>query len=316
MPTHILQTEKITPPKGKLVYNITCSLSVTGCSQISGEIGDAATAAGEQFQRCDAGATPTQADGCFTNAVNAKAAVIVVNAVGTNQAGVGYRAAAAAGIPIVGVFTGNPPGAPGVRSEVAGTACPDEARLVADYIMVQTNGHANTLFASDKTLSCDTQRTSAFDSEMKKCSTCKVTNVFFNYSSLTSDLPQKITTALTANPNVNYIVGVFDQVAKISATAAQQSGHTSLHVAGMDANPPNLQDIAAGGLQNVDITVGQGEVAWAGVYTALRVLSGQSVPAVTPVNYWIIDRSNISQVPSGGFLGPAGYQQQFEALWS
>jgi hypothetical protein len=73
--------------------------------------------------------------------------------------------------------------------------------------------------------------------------------------------------------------------------------------------------MSGGGLQNVDITVGQGEVAWAGVDAAVRVISGQSVPAITPVNYWIIDTSNISQVPSNGFLGPAGYEDQFRALW-
>jgi len=316
IPTKILQTDRFIAPKGKLVYNISCSLAVTGCSQISGQIGSAATAAGEQFQRCDAGTTPTQADSCFTTAVNAKAAVIVVNAVGTNQAGIGYKAAAAAGIPIVGAFTGNSPGAPSVKSEVAGTACPDEARLVADSIMVHTGGHANVLFAGESTLSCDSQRVSAFSSEMKKCPACSVTNVTFNLSTLTSDLPQKITAALTANTNVNYIAGVFDQVAKISSTAAHQAASSrTIHVAGMDANPPNLQDIASGGLQDVDITVGQGEVAWAAVYTALRVLAGKPVPAVTPVNYWIIDRSDISRVPKNGFLGPVGYQQQFKALW-
>jgi ABC-type sugar transport system substrate-binding protein len=313
-PTKILQTSKYTPIKGKLIYNISCSLAVVGCAQISGNIGKAAKAAGAKFQACDAGTTPTKANGCFTNAVNAKAAAIVVNAVGTNQAGIGYKAAATAGIPIIGVFTGNPLHSVGVKSEVAGTACLDEASLVADYVMVHTNGKANSLFVSEDTLSCDTQRTSAYSKVMKRCPTCKTSNLTFNLSTMTSDLPQKVTAALQTNPNLNYVAGVFDQVAGIASTAIRQAGK-KIPVAGMDANPPNLQAIASGGLQNVDVTVGQGEVAWAGVDAAVRVISGQKVPVVTPVNYWIIDRSNIKQVPKGGFMGPNGYQSQFQALW-
>ena len=314
IPTHILQTDKYTPTAGKLIFNVSCSLAIVGCAQISQNIGKAAVAAGEQFKACDAGTTPVQANGCFTNAVNAKADAIVVNAVGANQAGIGYQAAAAAGIPIFGVFTGNDPGAPGVKSEVAGTACQDEAALVADYVMVKKNGQAKTLMAGEQTLSCDTLRVSSFHAEISKCSSCTVADVTFDLSTMTSDLPRKVTAALTAHPDANYIVGVFDQVSKIAATAAQQAAR-QISVAGMDANPSNLQDIAGGGLQNVDITVGQGEVAWAGVDAAVRSISGKSVPAITPVNYWIIDTTNISQVPANGFLGPAGYEAQFKALW-
>jgi ribose transport system substrate-binding protein len=313
-PTKILQRSKYHPVKGKLIYNVSCSLAVVGCAQISANIGKAAKAAGEKFKACDAGTTPTKANGCFTNAVNAHAAAIVVNAVGTNQAGIGYKAAAKAGIPIIGVFTGNPLHSVGVRSEVAGTACLDEASLVADYVMVHTQGKADSMFVSEGTLSCDTQRTSAYSKVMKLCPTCHTTNLTFDLGTMTSDLPQKVTAALQTNPNLNYVVGVFDQVAGIASAAIRQAGK-KIPVAGMDANPPNLQAIASGGLQNVDVTVGQGEVAWAGVDAAVRVISGQKVPVVTPVNYWIIDTSNIQQVPSGGFLGPAGYQIQFKALW-
>jgi ribose transport system substrate-binding protein len=313
-PTKIRQTTKYRPVKGKLIYNVSCSLAVVGCAQISGNIGKAAKAAGEQFKACDAGTTPTKANGCFTDAVNAHAAAIVVNAVGTNQAGIGYKAAAKAGIPIIGVFTGNPLHSIGVKSEVAGTACLDEAALVADYVISQTKGKANSLFVSDDTLSCDTQRVSSYSNVMKKCPSCHTSNLTFNLSTMTSDLPQKVTAALQTNPNLNYVVGVIDQTAGIASTAIRQAGK-KIPVAGMDANPPNVQAIRSGGLQNVDVTVGQGEVAWAGVDAAVRVISGKKVPVVTPVNYWIIDRSNVKQVPAGGFMGPNGYQSQFKALW-
>src|ERR1700712_2711156 len=104
LPTKILQTEKFTPKEGDLVYNVSCNLAIVGCSQISEEIGKATTAMGGRFDKCDAGTTPSQAQSCFTNAVNANANVIVVNGVPVVGAGSGYAQANSAGIPVVGIF--------------------------------------------------------------------------------------------------------------------------------------------------------------------------------------------------------------------
>lgn len=78
-PTKIQETEKFALKPGKTIFNVSCNLAIVGCGEISSEIGDATKAIGYHFGRCNAGATQSQAQGCFTNAVNAKASVIVDN---------------------------------------------------------------------------------------------------------------------------------------------------------------------------------------------------------------------------------------------
>lgn len=142
-PTKILETQKFTPKPGKMIYNVSCNLAIVGCGEISTEIGQAAKSIGYRFGRCNAGATPTQAQGCFTNAVNAKASVIVDNDVPLVGSGNGFHQANAAGIPVAGAFTGNPLITIDEPTQAAEDAPTVEAQLLAEYVISQSKGHAN-----------------------------------------------------------------------------------------------------------------------------------------------------------------------------
>src|ERR1700689_1259167 len=102
---------------------------------------------------------------------------------------------------------------------------------------------------------------------MKKCTTCKVTSILTNNTTIETTGGPAITAALEAHPNITWVVGSFDEPAALAVLAAQQMGRaTPIKVGGMDADPQNLQYIKEGKVQVVDATVGQGEVAWAAVY--------------------------------------------------
>jgi ABC-type sugar transport system substrate-binding protein len=316
-PTSVLETAAFKPKRGQLIYNISCNLAIVGCSEISSEVGDAVKALGDKFQRCNAGATPSQAQSCFTNAVNAHAAAIVTNDVAANSSGSGYHQAAAAKIPIIGAFTANPENTPDEPTQAAENAPTVEATLLADYVIAKSNGKAHVLFVGENTDQDGVYRGKAFAAAIKKCTTCKSYTVQTDNNTLSTTGGPAITAALEAHPDVNWVVGNFDEAAALSVLAAEKLGKaSSIQVGGMDADPQNLQYIKEHKVQVVDATVGQGEVAWAAVYSASRVLSGYKVPLATPVNIWLIDPSNIKQVPSSGlFFGPNNYQSKFEALW-
>jgi ribose transport system substrate-binding protein len=316
-PTKILETKAFTPKRGELIYNISCNLAIVGCSEISGEVGDAVKALGDKFGRCNAGPTTTQAQGCFTDAVNAKAAAIVDNDVPAVGSGSGYSQAAAAHIPIIGAFTANPESTPDEPTQAAENAPTVEAQLLADYVIAKSNGKADVLYVGEDNDQDGVFRGKSFDAEMAKCTTCTLTNILTNNTTIETTGGPAITAALEAHPKIDWVVGSFDEPAALAVLATEQLGRSStIKVGGMDADPQNLQYIKEGKVQVVDATVGQGEVAWAAVYAASEVLSGIKVPLATPVNIWLIDTSNISQVGSNGlFFGPNNYQGLFEALW-
>ena len=315
LPTKILETQAFKLKPGKMIYNISCNLAIVGCGEISTEIGDATKAIGYRFGRCNAGASPTQAQGCFTNAVNAKASVIVDNDVPLVGSGSGFQQAKAAGIPIAGAFTGNPLVTVDEPTQAAEDAPSVEAQLLADYVISKSSGKANVLYIGETQDNDGVLRGKAFLAEMAKCTTCKVTTIATNENTQITSAPPQITAALEANPGIDWIIGNQDTVSALAVQVVGNLGRTGqIQIGGMDADPQNIQYIEQG-KQAIDATVGQGEVAYAAVYAAARIASGQAVPLATPVNIWLIDSSNVSHVPSNGvFFGPADYQRQFLSL--
>lgn len=315
LPTQIQETQKFTPKPNKLIFNVSCNLAIVGCGEISTEIGNAVKAIGDRFQRCNAGATPTQAQGCFTNAVNAKASVIVDNDVPRVGSGSGFAQAAQAKIPVAGAFTGNPLNTIDEPTQAAEDAPTVEAKLLADYVISKSKGKADVLYIGENEDNDGVLRGKSFLAEIAKCTTCKVKTIQVNQNTQTTSGPPQINAALEANPGTNWIIGNQDTVSALAVQVVGSLGRTGkVSIGGMDADPQNIQYIK-GGKQTVDVTVGQGEVAYAAVYAAVRIASGLSVPLATPVNIWLIDQSNVTQIPSNGvFFGPANYQKQFLAL--
>ena len=315
IPTEILTTEPVTPVEEATVYNIACDQSLVGCSVIAGYIKTGVEALGWTYELCDAGASPQEATSCFDNAINAGADAIITNAVGVNVAGNGYAAAEEAGIPIVAIFSGNGEGAPGVVTEVGETACPEQGAIVADYIISSTEGNANTLFVTERSIGCNNQRTDGFLAAMEACDTCTAETLEFDRATMDSNLPRQITAAIQANPDLNYIVGVFGAPTLISATAVNDSGR-DISVAGLDGDPANIELIRQGDVMQAAIAFGRGEAAWAGVDAIARTLSGAEVPSGTAVPILLINDSNVDNLPADGlFEGPAGFEDQFKALW-
>jgi ribose transport system substrate-binding protein len=315
IPTEILTTDPVTPVEEATVYNIACDQSLVGCSVIAGYIKTGVEALGWTYELCDAGGSPQEATSCFDNAINAGADAIITNAVGVNVAGNGYAAAEEAGIPIAAIFSGNGEGAPGVVTEVGETACPEQGAIVADYIISSTEGNANTLFVTERSIGCNNQRTDGFLAAMEACDTCTAETLEFDRATMDANLPRQITAAIQANPDLNYIVGVFGAPTLISATAVNDSGR-DISVAGLDGDPANIELIRQGDVMQAAIAFGRGEAAWAGVDAIARTLSGAEVPTGTAVPILLINDSNVDDLPADGlFEGPAGFEDQFKALW-
>jgi ribose transport system substrate-binding protein len=304
------------PPKGKTIYHVACNLALEGCSKIANAIQSGTEALGYKFEKCDGGTTADKIGACFNNAINAKPDAIVVNGIGVDAAGDGYAAAEKAGIPIIGTFTGNPEGAKGVKTEVAGDACTKEGTALADWIIADSKGKANALFVGTKTFTCNIQRQQSFLDEMKKCETCKTDTLEFAIDAIQSGLPQQLQSALQTKPDVTYIVGTFDAVALAATDAIRQAGKSdAIKVAGFDADAPNLELIKKGDIQVADITTGSTEPGWAAADAAGRAIAGNDLPPTVSTSQLLITKDNIDQLQGGTYVGATGFEDQFKKLW-
>jgi ribose transport system substrate-binding protein len=302
------------PKKNVYIYHVACSQALVGCANQTKALKAAAQALGYKFDFCDGGSTPDTIAKCFTNAINAKPDVIIPNGIGMTGAGDAFATAKAQNIPIVGLFTGDDPGATGVVTEVAGDACTKEGGVLADAVIADSAGQAHAAFIDTKDFNCNVQRLQGFKDEYSKCTTCAALKTLdFSISGLQSDLPRQTQAFLQANPDLNYVVGTFDAVANTAVDAVRQSGH-SIKVAGFDADPANVQLVAKGDIQMWDITTGTSDPGWAAVDAAARVASGQSVPATISVSQVLITKDNSAQIGQA-YVGPTGYQDAYKHDW-
>jgi ribose transport system substrate-binding protein len=316
-PTELPSSElgEFTPPESGLIYHIACDLSLEGCANKADGMKAAADALGLEFEVCDGGATADTIAQCFTNAINADPDVIIPNGIGVDAAGDGYAEAESRGIPIVGSFTGNDFGVPGVATEVGGDVCGRQGEVLAASVIADSQGEANVLFLETQTYKCNQQRVEGFMSAMEACDTCQAESLVFSITAIQTDLPGQVTAELTANPDLTHIVGTFDGPALVAADAVRQAGlEDQIRVAGFDANPPNLELIRNGDVQFADIASGQSESAWAAVDAAARVIAGEELPENIGVTLLLINEGNVDQI-DGTYEGPEGYEDLFRALW-
>jgi ribose transport system substrate-binding protein len=303
------------PPKGKTIYHVACNLALEGCSKIANAIEGGTKALGYTFQKCDGGTTADKIGACFTNAVNAKPDAIVVNGIDVNTAGDGYAAAAKAGIPIIGTFTGNPEGANGVKTEVAGDACTKEGTALANWIIGDSKGKANALFVGTKTFACNIQRQESFLAAMKACTTCKADTLEFAIDAIQSGLPQQLQSAIQSKTDLTYIVGTFDAIALAATDAIRQAGKSSsIKVAGFDADAPNLELVRKGDIQVADITTGSTEPGWAAADAAGRAIAGKTLPPTVSTSQVLLTKDNIGSIDKT-YIGATGFEAQFKKLW-
>lgn len=317
VPTSILQTSlgSFKPKPSGVIYHVACNLALEGCSKLANGIKAGTQAIGYQFKLCNGGTTANQINSCFRQAIAAKPTAIVVNGIGESDAANSFAAAATAGVPIVGSFTGDSPGIKGVVTEVAGNTCTQQAKTIADAIIADSKGKANVLWVGTKTFTCNIQRQAGFLDEMKTCATCKANTLSFDITAITSQLPQQLTSALQSNPNLTYVVGTFDAVALAATQAIRQAGKaSSIKVAGFDGDAPNLQLVSKGDIQRWDDVTGGGEPGFAAVDAAARHADGKTVPPVTDVTTMLVTKDNYSQI-APAYQGPSGYASQFAKLW-
>ncbi|HTT96091.1 MAG TPA: sugar ABC transporter substrate-binding protein [Solirubrobacterales bacterium] len=315
IPTEILATTPVKPKAGSTIFHVACDLSLEGCANQAKGLKSAVEAIGFKYEQCNGGSSPETISSCFKNAVNAHPDVIIPNGIGIEGAGEGFAAAKKAGIPIVGMFTGDPPGAEGVATEVAGETCPEEGKSAANWVIANSEGKANVVFVGTQTYTCNKQRQEGFMDQMKTCSECKASTLTFSIATMQSSLPQQLQAELQSNSEIEYMVGTFDAVSLAAAEAIRQAGKTEqIQVGGFDANGPNLEMIRNDEIQKFDVTSGTTEPGWVAADAAARVINGEELEPSTPVTTVMVTAENIEQIGEA-YAGAEGFEEQFKKLW-
>lgn len=207
-----------------------------------------------------------------------------------------------------------------------GTCYKCMGKLMADALAADSGGKADALFLNVPEIGVANLIKEDFTKELARvCPGCKVTNIDSSTGNIKTQLPQAVSSALVKNPDIKYVVPVFDIYAAFfeSSITSSQSGD-QIKLLGADASGAQLQEMQKGSSPKwlYDVGYNPAEMGWAAVDQLMRVMLDK--PAIT--NSYLPNRGftpdvvkglDISTYPDGWFGQQSNYYQQgYLDLWT
>ena len=294
----------IAKAKGKTVYYVSLTEEIPALHEWGVVLGQQLAAAGVHIQKCDAKGSPDGITTCLTQALAAKPDMIIAQALDTKFIASYIAKAKAQGIKFVTAQTGTP-GVPTVPGDVAEVTFdyPQVGRILADWFVADsgcTKG-APQIITTTSSRQPSAAEVGGIQSEVAKlCPDLKLPSV---QNVLIPDWPTKLPTTtrsiLTANPNLNYMLPLYDgmTIYMVPAINGILAAKDKVKVASFNATPVVIQnELVKQSPLAADIG---GPNQWYGVALAdqaLRVLAGQPPVASENVPLRLFTRDNVSQI--------------------
>jgi ribose transport system substrate-binding protein len=308
---------------GKVVYYVAASIEVPLFKQISGSLATALKPAGVQLRVCDAQGNPQGAANCLGQAVNAHAAAVVAGGFPDVFAPVAFKAVRDAGIPLLYTMTSP------VKSDDpkhVSYISPDYFKLQsqnANWVIADSDAKAQVLVveATDNPDLVAWVQQGAIATYKTDCSNCKVKVVTTTAAQL-DKLPSLVTSALVANPSINYVQVSNDDREQATVQGIQATGRTGIKVISGDGTLGVMQSLASGNIVAAETGFDSQAFSWYIADRVLRMMAGQAAPNYSfPVTrlFTHATAAKLTLTPaaamSGEWYGGSNYRSGLEKLW-
>lgn len=305
--------EPIDPPAGQRIVAITCGSQGYGCVQGAEGAAEAGALLDWDVTVVDGKGDPSVWNAAVTQAVSDGADGIVLAAVNPALVSDGLARAERAGIPVVSLFIPELDGAPDVDAHVT-TDHEGGGRALADWVIADSGGDAQVLVLSEPAFPELVLRGEGFAEELsRECPGCAITDtVEFSIGTMASDLAGLVTTALQADPTIDYVLAPFDSSATFAAQGIRQSGRTDVALVSGEGDPDGLQRVRDGE-QAVDLATVPAMGGWAAIDHLARIFTGQPAEDYL-LPQRLITRDNLPS-ESGGWASDVDYAATFRELW-
>jgi len=234
--------------------------------------------------------------------------------------------AEAAGIPVFEVYSTDEPGGEenNLYSQIGGSASAQfSSDLLADWIIDDSGGDANVLFVTIRDFPILVEEedavTAAFD---ERCGDCSVEVLPATIDDLgAGEVPQQVASFLQSTPDVDYVWFSFSNLSLGVSEALDGAGLLEgKNLVGLQAEAPQVEELVAG--TNAAWTaIPHPYGMWVLADQMARVATGvwdaelEAEASVLPA--WVIDSSEVAEelVPTNGWEGPDGFENDFKTLW-
>jgi len=194
------------------------------------------------------------------------------------------------------------------------------AQLNADYAITDSGGQADVLIVAPLEVLSAPGHVKAMENEFASaCPGCKVKTLNVPIADWGTKLEPEIQTALTADPNLDYIIPIYDGMTSFATSAITSAGRTGkVKIDTYNGNPDALGIMAKGGAVGMDIGESSGWLGMADMDAELRILSGVApvTNELTPLRVYTKANVAAAGIPptfDGGFGD--SYISGYSTLW-
>jgi ribose transport system substrate-binding protein len=277
----------------------------------------AAAAVGGTGKFFDAKGNISLANQALATAIDQKAGGIALWAIDPKNVAGQLKKAQAAGIPVIDVNASKPDAqpAPGVFGHVT-SDWTQVGKMFADYMLAQTKCDLDAQIFSIKSIPIFVDAEKGTQAEIARlCPDCKTHVGYINLATVATSLAPQAQTALTRDPNINYMTPIADVFSSLIEPGIRQAGK-DVPLISHDGAEPALKAIRSGqSLQKATVsTPPPPYYGWAFMDQLGRAIAGQDA-AVWALPNQIIDSTNIGKSDAELFPKYDGFEDAFKKSW-
>jgi ribose transport system substrate-binding protein len=318
---------KMSEIKGKTLFNIPNTSSIPYIEAVDAEAKKVAESYGAKWVEYSTQGLPNEHTAGIDQAINQKADIIIL-AQGINGELIipALERAKAAGIPVLITHTYQngstlPAKLDGLIAGSITAPFNEAARLMADYAMKETKS-GNVLIVNSSEVPPSNGMVTAMKEELAThCSTCKVEIVDVAATSWSTNLSSAVQSALQSNPNIDFVLPVYDSMMLYVESAVLSSGKVGqVQTASFNGTPAILKLMQEGDVVAMDVGEDVSWLAWSTLDEAGRIVTGaKATPGgnqQTPLK--VITDGNVAETgtpPKSGQGYGNAYVAGYRALW-
>lgn len=304
-------------PKGKTIDFIECG--VPACA-VEGEIFEEAMSnLGWTLNSIKAGTTPEEIKAAYQQSINNKPDAVLASGYPTVLFKPELAQLQKLNIPVVQFFIQEPAGG-AVTAVIGGEVTSEyQGKMMADYVLANSDDEAMEVGVVNangfETVTATADKVEEVVQE--ECSGCSVKRLDAPVTSIGGDLPQRISSFLTANPDMEWLtVGYNDMVVGLP-TALKGAGIEDVKLTTVNINPAVAPYLEKGEYLQATMGTSFPEVYWRGVDLLARLFTGQPYEEDlddSTLPYWTITADTLPTT-SEEFPVVEDYEEQFKKLW-
>lgn len=318
---------KMSGIKGKTLFNIPNTSSIPYIEAVDAEAKKVAESYGAKWVEYSTQGLPNEHTAGIDQAINQKADIIIL-AQGINGELIipALERAKAAGIPVLITHTYQngstlPAKLDGLIAGSITAPFNEAARLMADYAMKETKS-GNVLIVNSSEVPPSNGMVTAMKDELAThCSTCKVEIIDVAATSWSTNLSSAVQSALQSNPNIDFVLPVYDSMMLYVESAVLASGKVGqVQTASFNGTPAILKLMQEGDVVAMDVGEDVSWLAWSTLDEAGRIVTGtKATPGgnqQTPLK--VITDENVAETgtpPKSGQGYGNAYVEGYRALW-